>query len=675
MTQVVDRPTGSLSSGGAARAQNDRAPRLPPRHVAVLGVLVLVGLLRGLFWVAATEVWNPMDEAQHYAFVQSMATGKGIPTVGKDRISPEVLRLTRESPTLWFRSLPRPVDVDDPVWASDRDQYEAVQPPLYYAAVAPVYLVSRPFGVLASIYALRVVTLLLSLLAVPVAWVLARELFPRWPAVWLLAPALLVGLQGFNMTLASVTNDGLLVPAAGVALLGAARLRRDLTWRRAAVAGLLLGAAVLVKTNVVGLAPLIVVMLVASAVAQRQRLTSTLAALAALTASAAVVVLPWVAWNQLTYGAPTASGALDAIRTFNWARQPFTFEVLRAHIERARMGFWDGQLRGMGINPYSLFFEKATVVAITLGILAILWRRQRREGWSLVWIAAALPVTFIGMEVIIQVFTDGAGEPYGRHLYAALVAVAVAIAAGLVSALGPRWGTVAVLAVVAFGVTREQTLVHHYVADAYTTGLVGSGLAPVVDQSLNERNVVTGAIRADPPCPVEVVGLLLPGQPPDTVTVSGGGSVQQARQAGTDDTTFGQLFGGGQAKITLYRLETPVDAPFELRFPPTDMGSARTLEGSGLSFADGPGEPVGRLYCGVADPPALRFSQLYGPNHPPGISYGQVRAWPAVWAVVAWLAVAVAAVMPVARRLLTPPFPGWSRRRGTPGPTGSDDQP
>jgi len=89
-------------------------------------------------------------------------------------------------------------------------------------------------------------------------------------------------------------------------------------------------------------------------------------------------------------------------------------------------------------------------VACTAGILAILWRRQRREGWSLAWIAAALPVTFLGMEVIIIVVTDGAGEPYGRHLYPALVAGTIAIAAGLVGALGPRFGTVAVLAVVAF---------------------------------------------------------------------------------------------------------------------------------------------------------------------------------------------------------------------------------
>jgi len=286
-------------------------------------------------------------------------------------------------------------------------------------------------------------------------------------------------------------------------------------------------------------------------------------------------------------------------------------------------------------------------VACTAGILAILWRRQRREGWSLAWIAAALPVTFLGMEVIIFVITDGAGEPYGRHLYPALVAVAIAIAAGLVGALGPRFGTVAVLAVLAFAMTREQTLVHHYVADTYTTGLVTPGLAPVVDQSLNERNVVTGGIGVDPPCAVQEVGLLLRSEPPAAVTVSAGASVQQAVLAGTNDTFFGQVFGEGQGAITLYRLETPIDGPFRVLLPETEVGSAQTPQGSGLSFLDGPGEPVGRLYCEVADPLAARFSQLYGPNHPSGVSYGQVRAWPAVWAVLGWCLVAGAVAMSV----------------------------
>ena len=180
MTQVVAREAQQTT--GDLPAPPGQLRGVPRRHLVVLAVILFAGLLRGLFWVGVTETWSPMDEAQHYAFVESMATGKGIPTVGKDRISPEVLRLKREAPTLWFRAMARPVDVDDPVWASDRDQYEAAQTPLYYALVAPVYWVSHPFGTLTSIYALRTFSLLLSLLAIPIAWMLARELFPRPPA-------------------------------------------------------------------------------------------------------------------------------------------------------------------------------------------------------------------------------------------------------------------------------------------------------------------------------------------------------------------------------------------------------------------------------------------------------------------------------------------------------------
>ena len=51
-------------------------------------------------------------------------------------------------------------------WGMDRQQYEAVQPPLYYIAVAPVYWVAHPFGIAAAVFALRTASVLLALLAI-----------------------------------------------------------------------------------------------------------------------------------------------------------------------------------------------------------------------------------------------------------------------------------------------------------------------------------------------------------------------------------------------------------------------------------------------------------------------------------------------------------------------------
>lgn len=149
--------------------------------------ICLVGLVRGLFWVAATEVWNPIDEAHHYAFIASLGEGRGIPQVGRDQVPLDVLEIEKASPTLWQRGSPHAADLDDPWWSKEAAQYEGVQPPLYYLLLSPAYRASRPFGAVTALYVLRTATVLLSLAAVPLAWLLAGDLFPGRPAVWLAA--------------------------------------------------------------------------------------------------------------------------------------------------------------------------------------------------------------------------------------------------------------------------------------------------------------------------------------------------------------------------------------------------------------------------------------------------------------------------------------------------------
>jgi hypothetical protein len=74
-----------------------------------------------------------------------------------------------------------------------------------------------------------------------------------------------------------------------------------------------------------------------------------------------------------------------------------------------------------------------------------------------------------------------------------------------------------------------------------------------------------------------------------------------------------------------------------LRSPP-----ARLRRPRGPMLRNWGSEPVARLYCPVDDAAEQRFSQLYGPHHPAGVTYGAMRAWPTLWAGAAWLAVTVA---------------------------------
>ena len=154
-------------------------------HRLVLALILAFGLAKGGYWAVTTQVWNPVDEAQHVGYVESIATGHGIPTVGQDLLSDDIMASLKASPTSEFRSHTFRPDNTDPKWSSTRAQYEAVHGPIYYALMAGPYWVGHPWGITGSLLAIRLGTVVLVLGAVPLTWLLARRLFPRRPAAWL----------------------------------------------------------------------------------------------------------------------------------------------------------------------------------------------------------------------------------------------------------------------------------------------------------------------------------------------------------------------------------------------------------------------------------------------------------------------------------------------------------
>ena len=251
---------------------------------------------------------------------------------------------------------------------------------------------------------------------------------------------------------------------------------------------------------------------------RRQSLPQVLKAGAVTGAATGVVLLPWVAWNMATYGSPTAASASSAITGQMMAQTGLSAGVLGDHVRLANMGFWDSALFSHFAGPpYERVFVAAVIVALVAGLGVAAARRDRPALVSLAWVGTALPLAFVGMEAIVFGLFDGVGHPEGRHLYTALVPVSVLIAAAAVVALGPRWGVVAVAGVIALAFVAEQGEVRDYVRSTYAAGRLGTDLAPVVDQPLNEGFVSAGVIRVDPPCPVRAVGLVVDGPPPATL--------------------------------------------------------------------------------------------------------------------------------------------------------------
>lgn len=605
---------------------------VPPKlHIWLLSLIVLVGFLRGGYWVMTMEVWSRVDEAQHYGYVESMARGDGIPVVGKDKLQLDARGVAKASPTLGFRSFGLDTVSEGSDWGVFGNLYEGggYQGPLYYALLAPAYWIAHPFGIIATIYALRLATLLILLTSVPLLWLLARELFPTHPAIWLTSPAILVAIQGFNSNTTSITNDALLVPISIAALVPIASAWRGVNNRQAIIAGALFGLAMLCKNTASPLAALTLIVLVGLLLARRASLRDLCVWGLIYMGTAFAVLLPYLVWNLYTYGALSASSEVHDLLAPLLQHTPLTFAGLRVHFHNVRIGFWDFSY-GLGANSaYARTFEIAILVSLIAGLAVALRRRAFDEASELVWAAVAFPVAFvIVLAASYSIYGEGS-TIVGRHLYAVLGLFAIAIAAGASISLGSRLGVLAIVLLLGIAFIHEREVTDHYVLATYADGVLFDRLAPVIDQPLNEGYTTATSVSATATCPVEAVGLAIVNPAPKELTLSSP-SLQQATYLGENKA------------VSLYALATPATGQITMLTSGLMIGAESVDRDPAISLAGSTGDPVVRLYCAVENPDAFRFKQMFDPGHL-NLNYSLVRAWADIWYWIGWALVAVSA--------------------------------
>lgn len=624
------------------------APRRVPRtHVVALAVVAVVGLVRGGFWVVATDVFSQVDEAQHYDYIRSMAALDGPPVVGEDPLAFETRRLAKESEAGWWRTAPLGEDPGDDRWGAAGESYEGIQPPLYYGLVAPVHRLARAVGgPEAAVFADRLATVVLALLAVPALYALARLLLPCRPAVWLLAPAALVLVPGFNANLGQLTNDVLTVPlgaAALAAFVWSARRRFPVGGGLACGALVALGA--LSKSTALSLVPFVGVAAVVLAVAGRV----TMRRLAGWTAGAAAAMValygPWVLWNLATYGEPSAATAVDAITGPELTVLPRTVDGIWLHVRQAMAGLWTGQLVSPPVTRFSLLYSVGAAALVLAGVVALLARRDhenRAEAASVLWLAAAVPAAFVWMIAVVYGLFDGRGGVVGRHLYPGLAALVAAPAAAAVALVGRTLAPALIaLALVPLAVDDHRAATR-YVEQVYTWGN-HDGRAPALVQSHADRTT-TGGVRAriEAPCPTAAIGVGVQGEPPATL----------------GDAPLVNQFPQVNRTIAVYAVTRPrgsltVDVP---PGPAALVSQRERVEWIRPSGGASAGTPVVHVYCARpgTDPLDERFAQLYGSAHPGWIDRDVLLGWR--WVSTATVfAAAAAALGYAALRLRRPP--------------------
>jgi hypothetical protein len=388
------------------------------RRLSAGGAIALLATLNALSWTMLVPPFHVPDEPAHVYYAQYLGETGKLPALrpgtaeysGDIRAALAAARFDRVAgePTgrpSWHLSVP-----DERERTGDGNASTAsTNPPLYYLAQAAIYRSAHGLGVLDR---LALMQLFSTLLAGATAWCVfafLRELLPGSPLAAVVGGTLAALMPMLGFMCAGVTNDAALYLTAAAVFLALARiLRHGLTRRRAAACGALLGAGVLVKTQMLAFAPAVVLAFV---LAKAPRRAWALAAATAVLPLAVYGVLGQTIWRRpvldrvdvLAAESPRAGGVLDQL-SYVWQeylpRLPLMSDLVP------------------GVQPWSLWFK---------GLVGRFgWLDYGYPGWAYALALAIVVAT-------TAVATVGARRGWRRHGRA--IAVFVLAAGGLMGAV------------------------------------------------------------------------------------------------------------------------------------------------------------------------------------------------------------------------------------------------
>lgn len=219
---------------GQPKSKPVKAPSAPPGRRGPdlrLLVILLLSAVLGLGFARSTPKGANPDEGAHLEFVRIVATEFRLPALNVEE-----------------RKQKKFADAN----------YEAHQAPLYYLLAAPFYRVGEAVDATnGPTQGARLLSILIGLAGTTFIWLLAREMAPGRPGIWVAATAIAAFLPMRLSVAASVGND-ILAEALGTwALLLMVRGVRG-SWSRSnwVWLGVALGLALLAKQNSILLLPI-----------------------------------------------------------------------------------------------------------------------------------------------------------------------------------------------------------------------------------------------------------------------------------------------------------------------------------------------------------------------------------------------------------------------------------
>ncbi|MHB1381332.1 MAG: hypothetical protein ACYCXJ_03800 [Thermoleophilia bacterium] len=409
----------------------------------------------GIVFALTQPVWSRVDEAQHFHFVQYLFEERSLPVQGQTFISPEVIEVSRQADQWGWRpagTTSAPVYLDPADWEtvpaglSDHDRekwvrwnlwyfnYEAMQPPLYYAVNVPLYA-ALPDDTMVRLYAMRILAALMASTVIPVTWLIARESFPDSRLVMYGAPLAALLIQGYPLNMSQVTNDAMAIPLAGAAILVLQRtVARGMSWRRTMLAGALIGASLLAKMTTVFLLPVALTAYGLVYAFRRERLAGAAAHGAVAVATAVAVISPWIFHNFTLYGDATGVSAARPLMSSFFLSPLVSIESLR--VNELWRTFWFGEPVWPRL-PFtqSWYSEVGIFAAVTAAVAGLLYFFSRGRGEVRAVQPRILFMAFtfiIGFAVsLVLPFGSGIGGVPGRYLYPLIPVIAFLLVFGI----------------------------------------------------------------------------------------------------------------------------------------------------------------------------------------------------------------------------------------------------
>jgi 4-amino-4-deoxy-L-arabinose transferase-like glycosyltransferase len=411
------------------------------RHFPLLGIL-LAYLVVGSLFALNTPAWQAPDEPAHYNYIRQLAAGT-LPVIEPADYNE---RYRADAVSSGFA----------PEYPIDALTYEDWQPPLYYLLLTPAFLLGE-----AALLPLRLTSLLIGLGVVVATHQVAAHLWPNKPRLTFMATAFVAFLPQHIAILASLNNDSLaelivaLILWSLAAIVGMHRRHAQVTSQRWLALGLLLGLGFLTKLTVYIMAPVVVVTILL--VDWREWLVVTRKLLLVFMPALSTGAIWWLR-NLVIYTGfdPLATTAHDAAvvgqtRTAEWIATYGAAGTFGRFVTTTFRSFW-GQFGWMGVLMDSRVYQLLLLFSVAV-IAGLFWRlvhagssaSEAPSRRDVPVLRIVLGSTFLLNLALYLFYNVNFVQHQGRYLFAALIPIAVAVAAGIDAWIRPvaaRWAPI-----------------------------------------------------------------------------------------------------------------------------------------------------------------------------------------------------------------------------------------